>query len=54
MFRAFNMGLGLVLVCAADDSDRVIDLLTEAGEPNAFRIGTVVAGQRSVSYVGAP
>jgi len=54
MFRAFNMGLGLVLVCAADDSDRVIDLLTEAGEPNAFRVGTVVAGQRSVSYVGAP
>ena len=54
MFRAFNMGLGLVLVCAADDTDRVIDLVTEAGEPNAFRVGTVVAGERSVSYVGAP
>ncbi len=54
MFRAFKMGVGLVLVCSADDAHRVIDLLAEAGEPNAFRIGTVVAGERSVSYVGAP
>jgi phosphoribosylformylglycinamidine cyclo-ligase len=54
MFRAFNMGVGLVLVCAAGDADRVIDLLVTAGEPNAFRIGAVVAGDRAVSYVGAP
>ena len=54
MFRAFNMGVGLVLVCAAEEADRVIDLLKEAGEPNAFRIGSVVAGDRGVKYVGAP
>jgi phosphoribosylformylglycinamidine cyclo-ligase len=51
MFRAFNMGVGLVLVCAQDDAGRVIDLLAEAGEPDAFRLGTVVAGSRSVRYV---
>lgn len=54
MFRAFNMGVGLVLLCAAEEADRVIDLLKEAGEPNAFRIGSVVAGDRGVKYVGAP
>jgi phosphoribosylformylglycinamidine cyclo-ligase len=51
MFRAFNMGVGLVLVCAADDAGRVMDLLTEAGEPNAFRLGAVVAGERAVRYL---
>jgi len=51
MFRAFNMGVGLVILCAARDAERVIDLATRAGEPNAFRLGLVVAGERSVRYV---
>jgi phosphoribosylformylglycinamidine cyclo-ligase len=50
MFRAFNMGVGLVIVCAARDAERVINLATRAGEPNAFRLGFVVAGERSVRY----
>jgi phosphoribosylformylglycinamidine cyclo-ligase len=54
MFRAFNMGVGLVLVCEAGDADRVMDLLTASGEPSAFRIGAVVAGDRTVSYLGEP
>jgi phosphoribosylformylglycinamidine cyclo-ligase len=51
MFRAFNMGVGLVIVCGARDEERVIDMLMNGGEPNAFRLGTVVAGERSVQYV---
>jgi phosphoribosylformylglycinamidine cyclo-ligase len=51
MFRAFNMGVGLVIVCAARDAERVINMANVAGEPNAFRLGFVVAGERSVRYV---
>jgi phosphoribosylformylglycinamidine cyclo-ligase len=51
MFRAFNMGVGLVIVCAVRDAERVINMANVAGEPNAFRLGFVVAGERSVRYV---
>jgi phosphoribosylformylglycinamidine cyclo-ligase len=51
MFRTFNMGIGLIVVCAARDAERVIDVVTAAGEPNAARIGFVVAGDRTVRYV---
>jgi phosphoribosylformylglycinamidine cyclo-ligase len=51
MFRSFNMGVGLVIVCAARDAERVINMANVAGEPNAFRLGFVVAGERSVRYV---
>ncbi len=49
MFRAFNMGIGLVLACAANDAGQVLDQLTSAGEP-AVRIGVVAAGDRTVRY----
>ena len=51
MFRAFNMGVGLVIVCTSRDAERVINTLMRGGEPNAFRLGIVVAGKRSVRYV---
>jgi phosphoribosylformylglycinamidine cyclo-ligase len=51
MFRAFNMGIGLVLACAPDDVDRVAGLLEAAGEPQATEIGRILAGRRSVEYV---
>ena len=51
MFRAFNMGVGLVVICPARDADRVLNALMQGGEPNAFRLGAVVAGARAVSYV---
>jgi phosphoribosylformylglycinamidine cyclo-ligase len=51
MFRAFNMGVGLVIVCAARDAQRVLNMVTLAGEPNPFRLGFVVAGERSVRYI---
>ena len=51
MFRAFNMGVGLVIACPSRDAERVINMLMRGGEPNAFRLGFVVAGERSVRYV---
>jgi phosphoribosylaminoimidazole (AIR) synthetase len=51
MFRAFNMGVGLVIACASRDADRVINMLMRGGEAGAFRLGFVVAGERSVRYV---
>jgi phosphoribosylformylglycinamidine cyclo-ligase len=51
MFRAFNMGVGLVIVCAPPDAQRVINVLSQAGERDAFRLGFVVAGDRSLRYV---
>jgi phosphoribosylformylglycinamidine cyclo-ligase len=44
MFRAFNMGIGLIVVCGAADADRVRELV------DAPRIGAVVAGNRLVTY----
>jgi phosphoribosylformylglycinamidine cyclo-ligase len=51
MFRTFNMGIGLIVACAARDVDPLIDSLRRGGEPNAVRIGAVVAGRRSVKYI---
>jgi phosphoribosylformylglycinamidine cyclo-ligase len=51
MFRAFNMGIGLVLVCAPGEAERIINTLARNGEPHAVRIGFVVSGSRDVIYV---
>ena len=51
MFRTFNMGVGLVIVCASRDAERVINMAAMAGEPSAFRLGFVVSGERIVRYV---
>ena len=51
MFRAFNMGIGLVLVCAPGETERIINALARNGEPHAVRIGFVVRGSREVIYV---
>jgi phosphoribosylformylglycinamidine cyclo-ligase len=51
MFRAFNMGIGLVVACAARDVDRVLNTIRTTGEAAAGRIGLVVAGGRSVRYI---
>ena len=51
MFRAFNMGVGLVIVCAPRDAQRAINMLVMAGESNAFRLGFVVSGDRTVRYL---
>jgi phosphoribosylformylglycinamidine cyclo-ligase len=50
MFRAFNMGIGLVLVCGADAKDGVLNTLRHHGEAGATVIGQIVAGAPSVQY----
>jgi phosphoribosylformylglycinamidine cyclo-ligase len=50
MLRAFNMGVGLVACVGASASDRVLELLTRAGE-KPIRLGRVVAGGDGVRYV---
>jgi phosphoribosylformylglycinamidine cyclo-ligase len=44
MRRTFNMGIGMVLVVAPDAEQKVLAHLRSAGEPDARRIGVVVAG----------
>jgi phosphoribosylformylglycinamidine cyclo-ligase len=51
MFRAFNMGIGLILICAPRESERILNTLSRHGEPDAIRIGFVVSGSREVIYV---
>ena len=43
MLRTFNMGIGLILVCAPGDGARLLEELRAAGEPAARRIGEVTA-----------
>ena len=52
MFRAFNMGVGLIVVCSASDVDNLIGSLRSSGEPHAFRLGVVREGGEGVRYVG--
>lgn len=55
MYRTFNMGVGLVVVCARDDSHRVLSKLVACGEIGAALIGEVRAagsGGRRVEYAG--
>jgi len=50
MFRAFNMGIGLIVVCAGESRDDVLARLRAVGESSAFVIGGVADGDRSVRY----
>jgi phosphoribosylformylglycinamidine cyclo-ligase len=50
MLRTFNMGLGLIVVCAEEHADAVLDALAHAGEPAAARIGKVREGGEGVVY----
>jgi phosphoribosylformylglycinamidine cyclo-ligase len=47
MFRAFNMGVGMVAVVPAGSAQSVLARLTEAGE-TAWVAGDIVAGSREV------
>jgi phosphoribosylformylglycinamidine cyclo-ligase len=51
MFRTFNMGIGLILVCAAPDESAVIAALSAAGE-QARSIGEIRPGGSGVHYAG--
>jgi phosphoribosylformylglycinamidine cyclo-ligase len=50
MYRTFNMGTGLIVVCAAGDEGRVLAQLSAAGESHARRIGEIRSGSEGVVY----
>jgi phosphoribosylformylglycinamidine cyclo-ligase len=49
MFRAFNMGIGLIVACAPSDSQTVVDTLRSSGSAPIV-IGRVTSGHRDVHY----
>ena len=49
-FRTFNMGIGLVIVCAPDESDGLLEGCRRHGEPGAAVIGRVTTGDGAVRY----
>jgi phosphoribosylformylglycinamidine cyclo-ligase len=49
MFRAFNMGIGMVLVVPKQQADKVLKKAAKLGE-KAFLIGEVVKGKAAVKY----
>ncbi|RRJ63930.1 phosphoribosylformylglycinamidine cyclo-ligase [Paenibacillus oralis] len=52
MFTTFNMGIGLVIIVAADQAEAALQTLREAGE-SPYVIGKVTAGRREVTFAGA-
>ena len=53
MLRAFNMGIGLIVVCAPSDTAPVVDALRRS-ESSPAVIGRVTSGDRDVRYSHAP
>ena len=52
MYRTFNMGIGMIVGCAAGDESRVTAMLQAAGETRVHRIGRIVEGEPGVVYGG--
>ncbi len=50
MYRTFNMGIGMVIVCASDATREVVGCLARSGESDAVIIGEVVEGDGTVIY----
>jgi len=50
MLRTFNMGIGLIVVCAPEHAAQVMDDLARSGEAGSREIGTIEDGRRGVSY----
>ena len=50
MYRTFNMGIGMIVACAADDESRATVMLQAAGETRVHRIGRIIEGDAGVVY----
>jgi phosphoribosylformylglycinamidine cyclo-ligase len=50
MLRTFNMGIGLIVVCAPNDAQLLLQQMSAAGEAGARRIGEIAAGDSGVHY----
>ncbi len=48
MFNTFNMGVGMTITVAAEDAQKALDILHENGEPGAYILGEIVAGEKGV------
>jgi phosphoribosylformylglycinamidine cyclo-ligase len=51
MYRAFNMGIGMIVACGDRHATDVLAMLTAAGEEGAKVIGQTVPGDKRVVYV---
>ncbi len=52
MSRTFNMGVGMVIVCAAEHASEIQASVQTKGMPS-YEIGQVIKGNRNVSFVGS-
>ena len=52
MYRTFNMGIGIVLICDRAAAPEVLATLADAGESGAVPIGAIRAGAPGVAYRG--
>jgi phosphoribosylformylglycinamidine cyclo-ligase len=50
MYRTFNMGVGMVIICAPDERDAILAHVRERGE-ECYEIGRVREGRREVSIL---
>ncbi len=48
MFNTFNMGVGMTITVAAEDAQKALNILHENGEPGAYVLGEIVAGEKGV------
>jgi phosphoribosylaminoimidazole (AIR) synthetase len=46
MFRVFNMGIGMVLICAAENGAAIRNAVN-----SCYEIGHVTTGQKTVSLI---
>jgi phosphoribosylformylglycinamidine cyclo-ligase len=47
MFRTFNMGLGMIIVCAPEHADEIKSHVELSGS-ECYRVGSTVRGSREV------
>jgi phosphoribosylformylglycinamidine cyclo-ligase len=50
MYNTFNMGIGMIAAVPAQEAQKAVELLTQAGE-KAYVIGTVVPGDDGVEVI---
>lgn len=50
MYRTFNMGVGMVIICALDDLDRIKSHI-EAQGTSCYEIGRVIEGDKEVKLI---
>jgi phosphoribosylformylglycinamidine cyclo-ligase len=50
MYRTFNMGVGMVVVCAESDAQK-IKMAIEGHDEKCYEVGRVIAGQREVRLI---